>query len=154
MKIMYTHKYHLPFLIDDEDEESVSNYKWYMNWGRPTTKIPVYHNDVRIGLASVHIHLFLLGKAPEGLEWDHIDRDPTNNQRHNIRAVTHVHNLHNQPLRSNNTSGYNGIYPTKWGTFGVDIFAGKRIGIGTFKTLEEAIAARKAAEDKYWGDQR
>ena len=29
MKIMYTNKHKIPFMIDDEDEETVSRYSWH-----------------------------------------------------------------------------------------------------------------------------
>ncbi len=48
----------------------------------------------------------------DGLEVDHIDRDPSNNTRDNLRMVTHGMNMANRDMLKNNTSGYIGVYLT------------------------------------------
>lgn len=150
--IIYTNKHKIPFMIDEEDYEIVLHYSWYIEDGRPTTMIRDYYHGIHIGRRPIYLHQFLLGLAPKGLEWDHIDRNKLNNQRKNIQLVTRTENNRNKNLQSNNISGYKGIWfdRGKWRS-SIHISNRKRINLGRFSDLEEAILARKAAEIKYWG---
>ena len=97
------------------------------------------------------LHRFIMN-APKGNYVDHINHDILDNRRCNLRIVTpHQSNL-NQHLRKDNTSGHKGISwykrDSKWEVF---IFHNnKRIYIGKFKELKDAINARKEAECKYY----
>jgi hypothetical protein len=68
--------------------------------------------------------------------------------------VTNKQNLQNAGKRSSNTSGHPGvswhkrIY--KWQARITHNY--RDIFLGYFNTIEEAIAARKAAEKLYWAD--
>lgn len=55
-------------------------------------------------------------------------------------------------IRKNNTSGYTGVtYNNKNKTWRANIFfKGKKINLGSFKNIEDAIKARKEAEEKYF----
>jgi len=78
---------------------------------------------------------------------DHIDGDPTNNTRSNLRVVTQQVNCKNSKMRSSNTSGYNGLtFHKPTGRFVVRrAIAGKRIWKSA-KTKEEAIKLWKELE--------
>jgi hypothetical protein len=96
-------------------------------------------------------HIYILGNAPEGCEWDHFDRNRLNNTRDNLRAITPSQNMSNTGLRSNNASGTTGVYfsaaRNKWCA---EIAADKkRIFLGRFVTYEEACIAREQAELMY-----
>lgn len=85
---------------------------------------------------------------------DHIDRDRTNNSVTNLRVATPKQNGENRALKSNNSSGFKGVY------FRKDLISKpwhasimnnrKTIHIGFFETLDDAIQARRIAEDKYF----
>ena len=80
---------------------------------------------------------------------DHIDGNPRNNRINNLREVSNAENHRNRRMSALNTSGYNGICSTR-GKWRVRIRVNsKRIDIGTFENIDEAIKARKAAEVKY-----
>ena len=85
---------------------------------------------------------------------DHINRIRTDNRIANLREVSHKQNGQNRSKPSNNTSGHPGIYwhkrDSKWVAKIKHNY--KYIHIGYFATIEEAIAARKAAEKLYWSD--
>lgn len=85
---------------------------------------------------------------------DHINRIRTDNRISNLRDVTQKQNQQNRSKPSNNTSGHPGVHwnesISKW--VATITHNQKRIHLGYFSILEEAIAARKAAEKLYWAD--
>jgi hypothetical protein len=82
---------------------------------------------------------------------DHIDGDTGNNRISNLRSVPHRDNLANQKLNSKNTSGTSGVYFNKrLNQWAAQMKRNQKTWhLGTFKTLEEAISARKRAEAEY-----
>lgn len=82
---------------------------------------------------------------------DHIDGDRTNNRLYNLREVSKAENSQNIAIPSDNTSGHIGVSWCKaygkWQTgIGVN---GKRVALGRYADLADAIKARKEAEIKY-----
>lgn len=84
---------------------------------------------------------------------DHIDRNPLNNTRENLRLATAQQNNINRSKQSNNTSGYKGVFKhVKGGYFAAIGYNGKRKYLGYFKNpIDAAIAYNKAAT-KYYGN--
>lgn len=82
---------------------------------------------------------------------DHIDGNRTNNVITNLREVTHQENSKNLRMPKNNTSGHMGVNwdktRSKW-KVRIQV-NGKRIVIGRYINIEDAIAARQAAEIEY-----
>lgn len=150
--IVYTDKHRVPFQIDEDDYEAVSHYSWHIeDSGYPRT-----HVGKRPTACKLLLHAFLLGRAPEGFEWDHINRDRLDNQRHNIRIVTHTVNTRNVGLSRRNKSGVKGVNWDTWrGKWRASIRnGGPKIHVGYFDILTEAIAARLTAEQELWGENR
>ena len=82
---------------------------------------------------------------------DHIDGNRTNNKISNLRAVSQAENSKNVKLTEANTSGTVGVYwykrKNKWCAEIVCDY--KKIRLGYFDEIQDAIAARKQAEKKY-----
>lgn len=70
------------------------------------------------------------------------------NRLHHIDG-TCVELLENRKYRSDNTSGFRGVFCQKNGHFRVSIgFKGQRFNIGTYDSFEKAVEARLEAEEK------
>lgn len=84
-------------------------------------------------------------------ELDHINGVRDDNRLANLREVSRRENSKNSSIRSDNTSGVIGVsWDRKSGKWHAYIqVAGKRINLGWFDDLEDAVAVRKAAEIKY-----
>lgn len=144
------------FLIDIADLDRVKERYWYV---RKTDGYVYSHNrDPRTKKDNkIALHAFLTGEQYV----DHVDFNPANNRRNNLRipndenrlTSNQGYNNHNrQTVNRNNTSGYTGVIwlkdAKKWRA---EIrFNYKAINLGTYFNKEDAIAARKAAEIKYF----
>lgn len=100
-------------------------------------------------LAWLHTH----GVWPKA-QIDHINRIRTDNRISNLRDVSHKQNGQNRSTNSDNTSGHPGVHWYKpYSKWRAEITHNqKNIHLGYFDDLEEAVAARKAAEKFYWAD--
>ena len=96
---------------------------------------------------------YVYGSWPKD-QIDHINRNKTDNRIANLRDVSHKQNGQNASKPSNNTSGHPGVCwhkrDSKWVAQIRHNY--KRIHLGLFENLEEALSARKAAEKFYWAD--
>lgn len=79
-----------------------------------------------------------------GLQIDHIDRNTKNNSASNLRWLSGLENTQNKGMYKTNTSGYKNIYKRNdSGSYKIMIRRYKTMVFNkTYKTLEEAIAAR------------
>ncbi len=95
------------------------------------------------------IWMMVHGEWPD--EIDHINGDKSDNRLCNIRNVSRQENLRNLARRSDNSSGHTGVsYAKRDDVFLAYITVDSHMKIlGRFKSLEDAVAARKAAEAKY-----
>lgn len=97
------------------------------------------------------VYLYMTGEFPTG-EVDHIDRNRNNDKWNNLRITNHIKNCQNRGIRNDNTSGCSGVsYNRQSKKWKADITVdNKRIYLGKFQTLQEAIEARTFAEKTYW----
>jgi hypothetical protein len=90
------------------------------------------------------------GRPPVG-GIDHINGDGTDNRIENLREASNLENSRNQGVRFDSTTGHTGVCwhkaRSKWvAQIGV---AGRTIHLGLFNNKADAVAARKAAEQKH-----
>ena len=93
--------------------------------------------------------LYVSGRWPASV--DHVNRNKADNRLSNLRECSQAENCQNTPTLRSNTSGHKGVSlhskKHKWvAQLGVQH---KTMYLGIFADINDAIAARKAAEAKY-----
>lgn len=91
----------------------------------------------------------IVKKCPEGYVVDHINRNKLDNRDINLRITTPYVNLLNSNPYKNNKCGYKGIKKRRYGYIAQIRVDKKEIYLGIYKKIEDAIKARKEAEEKY-----
>ena len=111
-----------------------------------------YHSHVlgRHMLAHRVVWALYFGQWPAE-RVDHINGNPADNRIANLRLVTAAQNAMNAARPSRNKSGVLGVLPgTAPGRWRAQIrHAGRTHHLGTFDTIEEAAAARRAADREF-----
>lgn len=130
-------------LISIEDVELVSQYHWCESHGYVVCRD---HN--------IKLHKLIMNDLDNKYIIDHINRKRLDNRRENLRIATPQQNAMNKSIQPNNTSGVPGVSwrkdRNKWRAF-ITINR-KQIALGNYENIDDAIAARKAAEEKYFGE--
>jgi hypothetical protein len=91
-------------IVDDEDFEIVSQYKWCAERSSDGLRYYAVRNE---GGKLVRMHRLIMG-FPKG-NVDHRDADGLNNSRSNLRLATTAQNGSNNRMARNNTSGFRGV---------------------------------------------
>lgn len=132
----------LGWAVVDAEFASLDKYFWSITttgYARTTSK-------------NITLHSMVIGKAPTGMVIDHIDRNPMNNRKSNLRFTNKQGNALNSGLLSTNTSGYKGVrfYKNRFHSH-IQVF-GKHYYLGGWDHIEEALSARFFAECYFWGN--
>lgn len=140
--------------IDDEDAEKVLKHNWSLKRSsRPgrsdyfSAWMSVQKNKKRTWTS---LHKFLM---PNVVEIDHIDGNPLNNKKNNLRACLHCENTRNAQRRCDNKTGFKGVTLRENGTFRAKIrVAGKLKNIGHYATAVAAALAYNEAAREHFGE--
>ena len=129
-------------IIDLEYIDSIKNYKWYLAQDG-------YVCNPKIG----RLHRYIMNPSDK-LVVDHINHNPLDNRRENLRVCTIQQNSMNRSVNYNNKSGTTGVHWSnrynRWiARIKID---GKIKYLGSYKSKEEAIEARRQAEIEYFGE--
>lgn len=122
------------FLFDAEDFDKIKDISWYNSNGEGRY---VGNSD------GVLIQKVIIS-VPDGYTVDHINRDPLDNRKCNLRVATRRQNHCNRGLQANNLSGVSGVsYKKNRDTWNARIkYYGQEIHLGAYKTYIEAMQAR------------
>lgn len=142
------------YLFSEEDYEKVSKYSWRK---RPDG---YFTATVKKDKKSypILLHRLIMNCLDDTCVWvDHIHGSDSkyDNRRENLRLSDSVHNGMNKELSSRNkTSGVTGVcWSSKDKRWVAYIGVNKTtIHLGQYINIEDAIKARKEAEEKYFGE--
>jgi hypothetical protein len=122
-------------LFDDADRHLFDAHKWWVTKrGYVLTKIRAADGKRR----SIGLHRLLLGDPENDI--DHIDRNPRNNTRSNLRACDKATNNKNVPTRKNKTSEHRGVSKRGDRWQAVVRINGRLTWLGVFDSEQEAAA--------------
>jgi phosphate-selective porin len=136
------------FYFDLEDYDLIKDYCWRevtMNNGK-------YH--ALVSRDKITKQDIIMAWLIKGKHYDHIDRNPLNNKKENLRVATSQQNSQNRTLYSNNTSNIMGVsFEADRNQWRAQLRKdGKHKLNERFNTKEDAIRARLQAEAKYCGE--
>lgn len=136
------------YYIDIIDFEKIKTHSWC-----------IAEDDyviAKINKCNLKLNRFILDVYDENIIVDHIDGNPKNNRRYNLRICTKQENCFNRKVQIRNTSGVTGVcwskVQNKWqAKIGVNY---KYIHLGYYEKFEDAVLARLEGEYKYFGEYR
>ena len=155
-----THK----ILIDKEDLELVSQYKWFLFGRKDRGNKPIYA-IARVGKKQISMHRLIMG-CPEGMFVIHVNGNRFDNRKENLQILStreHYHNIGSignttqaalnsgQRVRRNQTGliGVTDMKKLKIKKWRAKI---ERKHIGYYKTAEEAARAYDAKAKELYGE--
>lgn len=135
------------FYFDLEDYYKIKDHCWRIDDSG--------YLQVKIKDEKIYMHRLIM-ECPDNLVVDHIygKESRNDNRKSNLRICTQHENTMNCAMPKNNTSGVKGVtwddYYKKWNAYITINY--KKINLGYFVLFDDAVKARKEAENKYFGE--
>lgn len=139
-------------LVDDEDYDWLMEYPWHIHIDKKSNK-RTYGLYAISGRGSKRMHRLIMN-TPAGMDVDHIDHNPLNNQKYNLRNCLRWQNrMNTSPWGSSKYLGVN-IYEKDGHDYirAKITVRGKCIFLGQYKTEEEAAHVYDKAAKQYFGE--
>jgi hypothetical protein len=137
----------LGIIVDECDRHLVKAYSWHL---QRKTGARRYIATTAPGKKTIYLHRVIMDAAP-GDSVDHINGDPLDNRRANLRVVSHLENTQHRPnANRNNTSGARGVtFHKELGRWVAQVNWNRNgsrghVYLGVFDTVEEAARASEA----------
>lgn len=120
-------------IVDDEDFELVSRFKWH--------SLKIHNKPTGYAVSNVRMHRLIID-VPSDMYVDHINGDPLDNRRCNLRICTNAQNQQNTESRGG-SSRYKGVsFNKKAGKWvGAFLFEGRCYYCGQWENEDDAARA-------------
>ncbi len=130
------------FYFDLDDFDKIKNYTWMDRKGY------ISSTD------GINFHRLIMNCQDDDVVVDHINHNQHDNRKFNLRICSQQKNSCNHKISNLNTSGVTGVSwdkeRNKWIVY---ITYNKKVHfLGRYGSFDYAVAARKEAEDKYFGE--
>ncbi len=137
------------FYFDLDDYDKIKDYYWQFN-NRGYAYFVFRRNKKNI---KVFLHRLILNPESD-MTVDHINGVRHDNRKTNLRIATPEQNNYNRRMLDSNTSGCTGVtWIKERNRWRASLeYKGKKIGLGFYRNFEDAVKARRAGEDKYYGE--
>jgi len=137
-------------IVDDDDFAWLSQWKWFFT-GRYPARSASKEEETAGRPCHISMHRAIVG-ASSGRIVDHINGDPLDNRRANLRFCSLSQNQHNQRLKRDNTSGFKGVRRDKKRWMARIQLGPERRYLGSFGSAESAARAYDAAALHHFGE--
>lgn len=140
-------------LVDDDDYEHLSQFKWCCN-NSAKIAYAVRGTKTKGRRINIKMHRFILGVSDSRIVVDHINHDGLDNRRQNLRLCTQADNMKNTRKRRGTSSTQKGVsFTPATGRWRAYIWVNKkRIHLGYFAFEESASAAYNEAAKEHFGE--
>lgn len=139
-------------IVDPEDFDWLDHWRWHVDRGYAVRRS--WRDEDNRRRVQMHQAIFEHYGVTITAHVDHINGDPLDNRKSNLRLATCSQNLANSKLRKDNKSGFKGVSfnqaQKKW--FATINVGKKDIFLGRYGIKEEAALAYNKATAKYFGE--
>lgn len=138
-------------LIDDEDFERVTRFKWFAHKICGIWYAARWFRDENGDSKQVGLHVFLI---PDSVQVDHKNGNGLDNQKHNLRPATASQNSANRRKRSGVSSRYKGVsWINRQQSWRASIgFMGSHVHLGNYDCEEDAAVSYNHAALAFFGE--
>lgn len=145
--IGFTHNTGVPFYFDLEDYEKIKGYCWSEHkLDSGYRAIEAWDSDLQ---QVIRLPWVIVGK-----NYDHINRDPTDNRKSNLRPATALENAANHSKQKSNKSAIIGVHWNKKEKKWVAALRknGRTMFAKSYSDFEDAVVVRLLGELAYFGE--
>lgn len=137
-------------IVDDEDFAAVSAFKWHA----AAHGNGIFSARRTASGKTVYLHRFLMGEIPSGFVVDHINGNPLDCRRANLRIATFRENAMNRRKRSDAKSAFKGVkWRAKKRAWVAKIKVnGRMIFLGNHRSAVDAARAYDKAAREHFGE--